>query len=221
MLTQTYIKYLKIDFFTFDLQDMLSGKIGIKGAIRKKRFRNRELLKCKECDLVNECRKPVLPSLGLSNVVIVGEAPGFEEDKSGEGFIGKAGDLLWTETERFDYYRQDFHVTNINKCFPKISRTPTKEQVDVCSKWFVEELKELKSRVILSLGANAYYFFTGNESGITTVSGKIEWVEKVPAWVCYCVHPAWVLRDRKSNMKKFRDSLKEFFNLVERMGGIE
>jgi len=206
-------------FFNFEIEDMLSGKIGMKGVIKNKRFRNKELLKCKACELINECKKPVLPSYGINNIIICGEGPGYEEDREGEGFVGKAGNLLWKEIAKFNYDRLDFHVSNICKCYPSIAGTPTKKQIDTCSEWFEEEVKKLDARIILSLGNSPRYFFTGEEGGITSVNGKVEWNEKVSAWVCYCVHPAWVLRNRKENMGKFREGLKSFFNLINRMGG--
>jgi len=94
-----------------DLEAMLSLELPvgyIRGKIHTSKFQNPELLYCQDCDLVKQCKRPVLPSSGRYNLAIVGEAPGPNEDKQGEGFVGRAGDLVWKELGQYGLIRRFF-----------------------------------------------------------------------------------------------------------------
>jgi DNA polymerase-3 subunit alpha len=172
------------------------------------------LLACDRCSLRAECTRPVPPSVGRYNFMIVGQDPGYEEDEEGEGFIGRSGRKIW-KTLGKKFPRKYFHVTNVNKCYPSKSRKSNPKQVKVCSrKWLRREIKQVRPCVILAFGANAMQYFSGRSSGITQMSGKTMWNEEHGAWVVYSVHPAATLHN-PDNEQYYKAGMKTFKKLIK------
>lgn len=177
---------------------------------------SRTFSRCSKCALRKECKKPVAPSPGAFNIAIIGEAPGVEEDEKESGFVGRSGKLIWDELIKHDLRRDDFHVTNVCKCFPKESKTPSSQQISTCfEEWLSQELKQIECRLALAFGNTCQQALTGRNGGITTVNGTTEWIEKHRLWVCWCIHPSAVLRSRDSNMDKFITGISNFVNAIE------
>jgi len=176
----------------------------------------RSLGHCKDCELRTQCTAPVHPSPGIFNAAIVGEAPGYDEDHEGEGFVGRSGKMIWDEFVQYSLSRSDFHVTNCCKCYPAQTRTPTSLQLKTCSeKWLFAELKEIQCRLILAVGSSAMEVFYGRKGGITKMSGTTEWCDKVGAWVCYCVHPSFVLhQNNEENRELFVKGIANFIDKI-------
>ena len=175
--------------------------------------------RCKDCELRSQCKKPVPPSPGQFNIAVIGEAPGKSENDLGVGFVGRSGQLVWDELKKFDLTRNDFHVTNACHCFPCQTKTPTKEQIEVCSKkWLFNELQEIDCRLILAFGNSCITAFTGKRGGITSLNGKTEWNENIGAWICWCIHPSAVLRDT-NKLKEFQKGIENFVSKIELIEG--
>ncbi len=205
---------------SISLEDLLSFNFSLRNFDLAKQISFKEdpsLDKCNNCKLAKECQGPVFPSMGKYNITIVGEAPGGDEDNQGIGFIGKSGDLLWTELTKYDLSRKFFHISNVVKCYPKISRTPGKDEIDLCKKWLFDELKQIDCKFILAFGNTALKCFLGKESGIMDKSGTIEWIESIGAWVCFCIHPSAVLHN-PNNKQIFIDGIKIFADKIYNMG---
>ena len=197
-------------------EDLLSCKFGKFefNLIKNSTYRKDEALKdCEECSLSKERpTAPVPPSIGRNNIAIVGEAPGSNEDRLGRGFIGRSGDLIWDELSKYNLKRRSFHITNIVKCFPSKSKTPTKKHLSICSSlWLKKELKEVKPVLILAFGNTPLNFFKEQEGGITALNATTEWLPEFDAWVCWCIHPASVLYHRE-NLKAFKEGIENFVN---------
>lgn len=176
--------------------------------------RHKDLSDCELCDLINECKAPVQFSPGLYNVMIVGEAPGKDEDKQREGFVGRSGDNVWNYLKAKGYERKLFYVTNIGKCFPSKSKKPNKEQIDICAnKYLWREIQEIQPKVILSFGNTGLQYFLGQKSGITDMSGKTMWLEKFKAWVVFCMHPAASLHN-PDNKTYYEAGMKRFCKVL-------
>jgi DNA polymerase-3 subunit alpha len=179
----------------------------------------RSLGRCNDCELHKECDGPVPSSPGIFNVGIIGEAPGFDENQQKKGFVGKSGKMLWDELIKYDLRREDFHVGNAAKCYPGINKTPSAEQLKICSeKWLFPELKEIDCKLILAFGNCCLQAFMGKKSGITQISGTTEWCEKAGAWICFCVHPAFVLRSPE-NKNLFKSGIKNFVDKIRLLEG--
>lgn len=175
---------------------------------------HRNLVSCDACKLREECNAPVCPSPGKYNIAILGEAPGYEENAEGVGFIGASGKLIWKLINKKGYKRKDFHVSNICKCFPSITKRPTHQQILTCSKFIQKELKEIKPKIILAFGNTSLDFFTGQKSGITSMSGKVIWNEEYCSWIVYCIHPASILHN-PDNKPIFKLGMKSFFSMLK------
>jgi uracil-DNA glycosylase family 4 len=178
-----------------------------------------DLKDCYACTLGKECEfGPVYPSPGRLNVMITGEAPGHDEDVEGRGFVGKAGtDILWKEIQKYGLTRDHFYITNVNKCYPHISKNPTGEQIKICWKWLSEEIKHIQPCLILAFGNTCLNCFNNTDSGITNMNGKTEWNEKLNAWICWCVHPASALYN-PNNRKLFEGGIANFIEKIEFLG---
>lgn len=187
-----------------------------KGIVHKVKFkRHTNLLSCTSCNLRNECIAPVQPSSGIWNIVITGEAPGPEEDKHGRGFYedAPAARVLWNSLGK-KYPRKLFHVSNTNKCYPKESRRPSKDQIKICGeKYLHKEIKKIKPILILAFGNTSRYYFTGEASGILNMSGKTEWNEKYSSWIVWCVHPAATLHN-PDNASYYLIGIKQFKKML-------
>jgi uracil-DNA glycosylase family 4 len=155
-----------------------------------------ELKKCTACKGREACRRPTPFSTGILNVMIIGEAPGAEEEESGVPFVGKAGKILWSSLERHNLCREMFHITNVLKCRPKDNKiAEAQPAVDACKDlWLAAEIEVVKPRVILSLGKTATQVMSGDaKASIMEKTGTIEWSERYGAWIVYGLHPASVL----------------------------
>ncbi|MFW9871911.1 MAG: DNA polymerase III subunit alpha [Candidatus Thorarchaeota archaeon] len=184
--------------------------------LNSRRFKNKELLDCEDCDLRQECVAPVLPSTGMNSIMIIGEAPGMQEDINKEGFVGDSGKLVWNTLREFGWQRKDFQVSNIVKCYPSRTKTPSKKHIKACSKWLEEELEVVKPGIILAFGNTTIKFFTEEESGIMKKSGTTEWCEKYGCYICWCIHPSAVLRN-ESNKQLFLEGVSNFCNKLNKM----
>lgn len=108
---------------------------------------------CTSCDLINGCRGVIEPSGNWqSKIMIVGEAPGADEDLLGRPFCGRCGKLLDKLLLQAGIKRDDVFVTNTVKCRPPGNRTPTKDEISTCKKWLWEEIQVVKPPVIITLG---------------------------------------------------------------------
>ena len=202
-------------YFSFDVSDYHQEE---KCTIHQMKYRNIDLVFCKDCGLRKEAKSPVLPSCGIYNVMIAGEAPGKDEDEKGRGFVGKAGDFLWTHLFAYGITRRQVHVTNICKCYPGSISTPKAEHIEACSKWLDEEIKMTGTKLCFALGNTALKYFKGVDGGITKLCGTTEWIESKKIYVCWGIHPSAVLRN-PSNKSLFDEGVKNFVNQIKIAGG--
>ncbi|MCP4648730.1 MAG: DNA polymerase III subunit alpha [PVC group bacterium] len=199
-------------------EDLLRGRLeGLKlKPVKRARYKNTELLECKECQLEGECTLPVLPSRSTRNIMIIGEAPGADEDRTGVGFVGDSGKKLWEQVEDNSFTRRDFHVTNVCKCYPgRTIKTPTKKHIEKCSMWLDDEFERIEPFVALACGNTSIKFFTDEESGIMNKSGELEWNEKYGCFISWVIHPASTIYNPE-NKEMFRDGIKNFCDFIKR-----
>jgi DNA polymerase len=129
---------------------------------------------CTKCRLA-EGRTQVVFGVGHpdADLMFIGEAPGFHEDKQGEPFVGAAGQLLTRMLrEVVDVERDDVYICNILKCRPPGNRDPQEDEIESCTPWLVEQVSLIQPRVIATLGNFATKLLTGKQHGITRVHGQ-------------------------------------------------
>lgn len=150
--------------------------------------------KCTRCDLYKTALNPV-PGAGNPNAdfMVVGEAPGADEDEQGVPFIGRAGQLLTKILAAIDLSREDVFIANVLKHRPPGNRNPLPEEVTVCSPYLVRQIEIVKPKVILALGTFAAQTLLETKITIGKLRGQVHQYHGVPLIVTY--HPAALLRN--------------------------
>jgi len=141
--------------------------------------------------------------------MILGEAPGRNEDRIGKPFVGPAGKLLWQELAKVGIERQDVFATNAVCCYP--GRTPTSGEVYACRGNLFDQVKLCRPEIILALGLTANDTL-GREGPMSKIRGhwyEIGLVHPLSMGVFPTYHPAAVLRNQKY-LKPWRENLKSF-----------
>jgi DNA polymerase len=155
---------------------------------------NARICECLKCPLGHTRTKFVF---GVGNphasLLLVGEAPGADEDAQGEPFVGRAGQLLNKILEAIGFKRADVFICNILKCRPPNNRTPQAEEVEQCLPYLKKQIELVKPRVILCLGLVAAGHLLGTRESLTKLRGRVLTYEGIPVMVTY--HPAALLRN--------------------------
>lgn len=151
---------------------------------------------CQKCPLA-PTRTNVVVERGDRNakILIVGEAPGEQEDLSGLPFVGKSGQLLdkILESVGFDTAK-DVYVCNTVKCRPPNNRPPTDIETTTCKPYLLEQIRLVDPKIILLTGATSLKSILGEKLGITKVRGQ--WYEWEGRLVMPIFHPSYLLRNQ-------------------------
>lgn len=149
---------------------------------------------CRRCRL-HEGRRNVVFGEGpaTADVVVVGEAPGQEEDRTGRPFVGRAGRLLDLLLLTAGFARESVYICNVLKCRPPQNRNPLPDEVAQCTTTFLHpQLDTIAPRVLIAVGKFAVQALLGTEDSIGRLRGRIHAYRGVPLIVTY--HPAFLLR---------------------------
>jgi DNA polymerase len=111
-----------------------------------------------------------------SDLMFVGEAPGFHEDKQGVPFVGAAGKLLDQLLADIGLTRDDVYVVNVLKCRPPGNRDPQPDEIEACEGHLWRQIELIQPRVVATLGNFATKLLSGKPTGITRVHGQEQWV---------------------------------------------
>ena len=128
-----------------------------------------------------------------ADLMIVGEAPGADEDKTGEPFVGRAGQLLNKILEAVGFEREEVYITNILKSRPPGNRDPQADEVEAHIPILYKQIALVRPRVILAVGKSAGNGLLGKTSSLASLRGKFNDFYGLPLMVTY--HPAALLRN--------------------------
>ncbi len=169
------------------------------------------VIKCTKCDLC-KTRTNAVPGKGnfQSDVIFVGEAPGKNEDRNGEPFIGVAGKKLSVALDEAGVSRDDVYITNIVKCRPPNNRVPTTNERDTCKEYLKQEIAIIKPKLICILGNTAFNSILGG-SEITKFRGKI--VRKDNLLYFLTIHPAATIYNQKL-IDVLKNDIVKLFDLI-------
>jgi uracil-DNA glycosylase len=148
-----------------------------------------------------------------ADVLFIGEAPGQNEDKQGEPFVGAAGQLLTRMLGEIGLTREQVYIANILKCRPPGNRDPQEDEIETCTPWLIEQMSLIQPQVIVTLGNFATKFVLQTQTGITRMRGSVyPWHGRkvIPTF-----HPAAVLRGGGEKGRQFGE-LQEDFALIKR-----
>jgi uracil-DNA glycosylase len=128
-----------------------------------------------------------------AHLVVIGEAPGAEEDASGRPFVGRSGQLLDKILLAASFRREEVYICNILKCRPPGNRNPLSDEITSCMPWLLQQLQIIKPKVILMLGKVAANTILGNTLSLGTMRGKLIQWKGYDCFITY--HPAALLRN--------------------------
>lgn len=142
-----------------------------------------------------------------ANLVIVGEAPGANEDAEGIPFVGRAGQMLTKMIENvIEVPRQEVYICNILKCRPPGNRNPEPDEIDCCEPYLHKQLAIIQPRLILALGKFAAQWLLQTKTPIGRLRGKFGRYQGIPCLSTY--HPAYLLRNPRDKRLVLDDLLK-------------
>ena len=137
--------------------------------------------------------------------MLIGEAPGAEEDRRGEPFVGRAGKLLDAMLQAAGFAREQVFIANILKCRPPNNRDPRPEEVAACSNYLEQQIYTVKPKLILALGRVAAQNLLKSETPIGKMRGKRYHYGDPPVPVVVTYHPAYLLRSPREKRKSWQD----------------
>ena len=149
--------------------------------------------------------------------MLIGEAPGAEEDRLGEPFVGQAGRLLDNMLAALGLRRgENVYIANVLKCRPPGNRNPQPEEVARCSTHLVEQIALIEPKLIVAMGRFAAQTLLNTDATIASLRGRVHRYSGVPLVVTY--HPAYLLRNLPDKAKAWQDLLFARKTLQENAG---
>jgi uracil-DNA glycosylase family 4 len=160
---------------------------------------------CTRCKLHKQGRKQIVFGVGnpRAELMFVGEAPGADEDRQGEPFVGRAGQLLNNMIKAMGLAREQVYIANVVKCRPPGNRTPERDECDTCSPFLMRQIAVVKPKVIVALGAVAAKNLLAIQSSMMDLRGK--WYEYRGSKLAVTYHPAFLLRDPRQKAETWKD----------------
>lgn len=168
-----------------------------------------EVRKCTKCALCKG-RKNAVPGEGnpATEILFIGEGPGGKEDEEGRPFVGEAGKFLNEMLELIGVKRSDVFIANVVKCRPPNNRDPLEEEVDICTRnYLFRQIKEIKPKLIVTLGRHSMRVFFPQIRSISSVHGKA--YKKAGQVYLILYHPAAALYQQS-----LKDQMKEDFKQI-------
>lgn len=160
---------------------------------------------CSRCPDLVASRSRIVNGVGPTDasLVLVGEAPGAAEDREGEPFVGRSGQLLTDRLEAAGIGRESIRITNCVRCRPPDNRDPRSAELANCRGWLDTELARVDPAVVLAVGKVPASHVLGRDVAVTAEAGRVEhaYLGGRDRPVVICVHPAAVLYDRSQEAR--------------------
>ena len=161
---------------------------------------------CIKCELHKGRTQTVF---GVGNIdadwMIIGEAPGAEEDRQGEPFVGRAGMLLNAMLAAIGLQRSQVYIANILKCRPPRNRDPSPQEVVECEPYLLQQIAMIQPRIILALGRIAAQNLLKEDTPIGRMRGHVYHYSAANIPVIVTYHPAYLLRSPTEKRKSWQD----------------
>jgi uracil-DNA glycosylase family 4 len=174
----------------------------------------------RECRLCGLCESRTQTVFGVGNraarLMVIGEAPGAEEDRQGEPFVGRAGMLLNSMLRAAGFERGEVFIANVLKCRPPHNRDPSQEESDRCLPYLRRQIELVSPSAILCVGRIAAQRLLGTEMPLARLRGRVHDLDGRPVVVTY--HPAYLLRSPGEKRKSW-DDLKLALGVLARGNG--
>lgn len=170
--------------------------------------------KVANCTLCELCKTRTQTVFGVGNnhaeIMLIGEAPGENEDKQGEPFVGRAGMLLNEMLKSIQLERKDVYIANILKCRPPNNRDPSPKEIELCTPYLKQQIALIKPKVLIAVGRIAAQHLLNTDTSMGKLRGNVYHYgdAKTPLFVIY--HPAYLLRSPGEKAKAYLDMIKIF-----------
>lgn len=169
---------------------------------------------CKACDL-HQTRTQTVFGVGnrQADLMIIGEAPGADEDRQGEPFVGRAGQLLNAMLQAIGCKREDVFIANILKCRPPDNRDPKSEEALCCEPFLMRQVDLLAPKVILAVGRVAAHNLLKTDEAVGRLRGRVHSLGSAATPLVVSYHPAYLLRSPEQKAKAWQD-LQQVMSLL-------
>lgn len=159
---------------------------------------------CRACGLWKDAHKMVFGTGDpRARLMFIGEAPGEDEDRQGEPFVGRAGQLLTKIIKAMGLEREQVYIANIVKHRPPQNRTPLPEEIVACTPFLEAQIAAIRPEVIVALGKPSAEFLTGNPEGISRIRGR--WHDFKGIALMPTFHPSYLLRQPSAKRQVWED----------------
>lgn len=172
-----------------------------------------EIKDCQKC-VLGSTRKNFVFGFGHphAKLMLIGEAPGRDEDESGIPFVGRAGQLLDKMLLAINLNRNSIYIANILKCRPPQNRDPLPDEILKCEPYLYKQLELIKPKVLLALGRVAGQNLLKQESSLSNMRNQEFYYNEIPLIVTY--HPAALLRNPRWKQNSWQD-LKKIKKIID------
>ncbi len=161
---------------------------------------------CTGCELHRSRTQTVFGTgSGDADWMVIGEAPGADEDRQGEPFVGRAGQLLNAMLRGIGLSREDVYIANILKCRPPRNRDPRPEEVAACEAYLHRQVELVRPRVILAVGRIAAHNLLKTDNALGRMRGRRYTYSDTEIPVVVTYHPAYLLRNPADKRKAWQD----------------
>jgi uracil-DNA glycosylase family 4 len=176
---------------------------------------------CTKCSHLASSRTQTVFGVGNpdAEIMFVGEAPGADEDRQGEPFVGRAGQLLTKIIKAMGFAREDVYIANVLKCRPDMpagsfgNRAPTPAEMQMCRPYLIEQINIIQPKVMVALGAVAVEGLLGTRGTMRELRGRWHSYQDTPLMITY--HPAYLLRNQSPSEK--RKVWEDMMQVLERL----
>ena len=159
---------------------------------------------CTKCSLC-QTRKQVVFGAGdlRTQIVFIGEAPGYEEDQTGKPFVGAAGQLFTRILHAMHLNRDMVYICNILKCRPPDNRNPDTQEIELCFPYLEQQLEIIQPKIICTLGNIASQAILKEKTPISKLRGKFHMYKKISVMPTF--HPSYLLRNESKKRDVWQD----------------
>ncbi|MCE1225688.1 MAG: uracil-DNA glycosylase [Geobacteraceae bacterium] len=170
---------------------------------------------CQRCDLCHG-RTNLVFGAGYekARLVFVGEAPGADEDRQGQPFVGEAGQVLTRLIEAMGLKRAQVYICNVLKCRPPANRNPHKDEIATCSPFLQQQLQIIKPEVIVALGTFAAQTLLDSKEPISRMRGQFHSWHGIPVMPTF--HPSFLLHN-KENKQHYWDVWSDMEQVLHKL----
>lgn len=142
-----------------------------------------------------------------AKLMVIGEAPGLQEDQQGEPFVGRGGQLLTAMLNAIGLTREDVFITNILKCRPPENRDPSAAEAASCTPFLHQQIELIQPHLLLAVGRIAAHHLLNTKASLESLRGQLHAVSNSPAPLIVTYHPAYLLRSPSDKKKAYSDLL--------------